>query len=201
MTSRSRVGFTLLEVIVALALTAVAVAIAASALRAATVARERVAEHAAHEGALLRFRSQLTEMLRHAPSAEIVNEPLLQVLTDDVGQQSLIFLSTGVREPFGTGAIWRVSLSQRGDSVLLDAVPLRATSRRADDTRVHTTVHSAGVMRAEVLERAGGLNGPQWRRDWPLTRARPAALALSFGANTEPLLVALDPLPVGGVPR
>lgn len=203
---RARRGFTLLEVIIALTLTAVAVTIAASALRAATTARKRVLAHERHDGQWMRFRAQLTDMLRHAPSAESVNEPLLQVTHDALGNATLTFLSTGVRAPFGTGPAWRVTVSAQSGALTLDAVPV---GRTADDaTRLHTVLSGAidsdttstrAAMRVQLLERAGGLSGAQWRENWPLERARPAAVALTFGdARTAPIQVALDPLPAGG---
>ena len=56
-------GFTLLEVILALTLTAVSVSIAGSALRTATVARDRVADHRDTLEREARMRSMLTDLL------------------------------------------------------------------------------------------------------------------------------------------
>jgi general secretion pathway protein J len=194
-----RRGFTLLEVLIALMLTAVAVTIAASALRAATTARERVLAHERRDGQWLRLRAQLTDMLRHAPSAESVDEPLLRVTHDAVGVASLTFLSNGVRPPFGAGATWRVSLTVMDSALVVDATPIGADG--TDVTRLHVVLDDVGTMRVQLLERAGGLSGAQWRDDWPLERALPAAVALSFGSDVAPLTVTLDPLPAGGVRR
>ena len=116
-------GFTLLELLMAIVLTAVAVAIAAGALRAASDARVRVATHREHLERETRLRSALSDMLRHAPSAESVLEPLLVTDADARGTTRLVFLSQGVRAPFGTGRIWRVELSVDQDSLVLAAWP------------------------------------------------------------------------------
>jgi prepilin-type N-terminal cleavage/methylation domain-containing protein len=196
---RRRTGFTLLEVLLALMLTAVAVTIAATAVRAATTARERVLAHEQRDGQWLRLRAQLTDMLRHAPIAESVDEPLLRVTHDTRDNASLTFLSTGVRPPFGTGPTWRVALTVVDSTLVLDATPIGAST--TDATRLRTVLDGVTVMQVQLLERAGGLSGAQWRTTWPLERARPASVALSFDASVAPLQVSLDPLPSGGVRR
>jgi prepilin-type N-terminal cleavage/methylation domain-containing protein len=63
----ARRGFTLLELLLAIMLTAVAVAIAGSALRTATTAGERVDAHRATQEHDARLRSTLTDMLGISP--------------------------------------------------------------------------------------------------------------------------------------
>ncbi|MBL0171420.1 MAG: prepilin-type N-terminal cleavage/methylation domain-containing protein [Gemmatimonadaceae bacterium] len=193
MRTRRRTGFTLLEVILALMLTAVSVTIAGSALRTATVARERIAEHRdtlEREG---RLRAMLTDMLRHAPSAESVDEPLLRVRRTPTGSTELVFLSQGVQAPFGTGRLWRVSLRVADAGVVLDAQPIGAAVER---TSLHATVGSLHALSVRLLEHGGGIGGAQWREDWPLVQSRPASIAIGFGDERAhpPLVVALDPL-------
>lgn len=186
-------GFTLLEVIMALLLTALSVTIAVSALRAATVASDGVQAHRDTLERRVRFSSQLTDMMRHAPPADAVDEPLLRVERAANGDGAVTFLSRGVRAPYGTGATWRVSLAMSDSGLVMDAVPIGAAT---DGTRLHTVLRDVHMFRVLFLERAGQLDGARWREDWPLSRSRPAMISFSFGegADAEPLVIALDPL-------
>lgn len=190
-------GFTLLELLMAIVLTAVAVAIAAGALRAASDARVRVATHREHLERETRLRSALSDMLRHAPSAESVLEPLLVTDADARGTTRLVFLSQGVRAPFGTGRIWRVELSVDQDSLVLAAWP-HVQDRRGMPTTptLRSAVSGISQLRVHFQERASRTDRAAWREDWPLTTTRPAAIRLSFGDDVAhpPLVVTLDPL-------
>lgn len=191
--TRRRPGFTLLELLIALVLTAVAVTIASLALRTAVTARDRVAEHRDTLERESRLRAMLTDMLRHAPSAASVDEPLLRVWRTPAGGVQLVFLSKGVRAPFGTGPTWRVTLTESGEGLALDATPI---SVDGDVTALHTLVPGIRALSVRLLEQAGGITSARWRDDWPLERARPAMIALGFGSDRTqpPLVVALDPL-------
>ena len=207
---RTRPGFTLLEVVIALLLTAIAVTIAASALRAATTARDRVVAHQQSAERDVRLRAQLTDMLRHAPAADAVDEPFLRVTRDASGAGTLVFLSTGVRAPYGTGATWRVAVTGSDSGVVLDATPIGVTS---DATRLRSELHDARDFAVQLLEHgsprtatvggaSGTVGGTRWRTDWPLERSRPAMIALRWttngGADTSLLVVPLDPLQTDG---
>ena len=188
----SRRGFTVLELLIALVLTAVAVTMAGSVLRTASFARERTAQHRERHERLAQVRALLTDMLRHAPVAESVNEPLMQLTTDADGVPRFVFLSNGVRAPFGTGTTWRVSVSVRDSILLLDAEPIgTAQGERA----VRAQVAGVSAMRVEFLEHGGALTRAQWRDSWPLPQSRPEAVALHLpSADSIPLVVSLDPL-------
>ncbi len=190
-------GFTLLEVMLAIVLTSIAVLIAGSALRTASDTSERVQ---AHRDALerdARARAMLTDMLRHAPRAEQVDEPLLTLARDRNGDAALTFLSQGVRAPFGTGSSWRVTLSSTQGHVLLEATPIGLASGSA---ALRSTLTDAEGLQVQFLQPASGTDAPTWRDDWPLTRTRPAMIALRFGHDgaAPPLVVALDPLVATG---
>ena len=189
--SRVRGGFTLLEVMLAIVLTAVAVATASLALRTATTARDRVAEHRQTLERVSRLRTMLTDMLRHAPSASAVDEPLLRVWRSPAGETQLVFLSKGVRAPFGTGPTWRVMLTQTASGLTLDATPIGVG---ADQAALHTVLPGVQDMSVQLLDLPGGLSDARWRSDWPLERSRPGTIAVSFGNSLPPLVVALDPL-------
>lgn len=193
-----RRGFTLLELMLAIVLTAVAVTIAGSALRTADIARDRVVSHRDQLEKENRLREMLTDMLRHAPTADMSNEALIRVTTAPDGASQLVFLSRGVRQPYGTGNVWRVMVSVRNGALLLDAEPIGAA---LGETTLHAEVAGIENMRAEFLEPATATNVASWRSDWPVERARPSVIALHFDddASRPPLVVSLDPLASTGI--
>jgi prepilin-type N-terminal cleavage/methylation domain-containing protein len=196
--ARTRRGFTLLEVLVAIALTAIVTAIAASALDAARRASDAVTRDRETAEADARVRALLTDMLRHAPTADAVDEPLLQLGPD----APLVFLSRGVVQPFGTGRTWRVTLHGDSSGVSLDAI---AIGRGLPLPALHAALPQYAGFAASVLEGSAS-SGRAWRTDWPLQRARPALLRIAFrgrgdGATpASPLVVALES-PLSGAAR
>jgi general secretion pathway protein J len=191
-----RSGFTLLELLIALVLTAVAVTIAGSALRTASIAGARVEEHRDTLEQDARLRATLTDMLRHAPASESVDEPLLQIAQDAAGRARLTFLSKGVRPPYGTGDIWRVTVFVSSAGLVLDALPVGAS---VDATALHSVHPGVTTLSVRVLEQVpaqtGSIVTAGWRSDWPLNTSRPAMIAFDFGQSANPpLVVALDPL-------
>lgn len=201
----TRAAFTLIEVITAITLTAIVLTIAGTALAAASDARATIERHQQTLDAESRWRARVTDMLRHAPPADQVNEPLLRITRSPEVGTTLVFLSRGVMQPFGTGPIWRVTLSGGPSGVSLDA---EAIGRGARATRLHTMLPHLTTLDVAVLEQNAG-GAPAWRLDWPVERTRPALLRLDLGAVASgsaqestranaravpPLLVNLAPL-------
>ncbi len=195
-----RGGFTLIEVITAIALTAIVTAIASAAVASASDARATTLRHQVTVDAESRFRVLLADMLRHAPAADAVDEPLLRISahSDPSGtsrDMQLVFLSQGVSQPFGTGRIWRVTVRSGAHGVELDA---EAIGRGDALIPLHAVLPHRRGMRVAVLEAA--TNGAvQWREDWPVERTRPALLKLTFEGDVgersaPPLIVDLSPL-------
>ena len=191
---RQREGFTLLEVIVAITVTGLALTTAGMALTAARNTAARIQTHEARTEADSRVRALLTDMLRHAPAAEQVDEPLL-VVERSGGTPVLRFLSNGVREPYGTGGTWRVEVALR-DSVL----EVRATpsGRARGASPLTATLSPVSGFEVRVLEHASALDSPTWRADWPIAQDRPRAIELTWQLPSNdaplPLRVVLAPL-------
>jgi len=187
-------GFTLVEVIVAITLTAIVLAIAAAALGAATSARARVEAHQHKLEAESRMRALLSDMLRHAPASDAVDEPMLRIERDGAGMPTLVFLSTGVREPFGTGAPWRVSVRRDSTTLVVDALPL---GRDATAAPLHMELSHVAEFDVRVLEGSRADERAQWRSDWPVVRTRPELVGMQIGSTSSssaPFVVALSPL-------
>ena len=203
----ARRAFTLLEVIIALAVTALVATLAASALHAGLDVRERVYAHRVTTEAEARATSWIATMLRHAPLANAVDEPLLRItqvaLRDASGQSAdeLTFLSQGVEAPLGTGEIWRVTLTTRNDGLHVRATPVNVASNRIP---LETVLPHVSVFVAEALDAHGGpANSAMWRRDWPVLRAMPTAVRLTFGvrdgSQREPIVFSVTPLSLAGL--
>ena len=173
---RPRRGFTLLEVIVAITVTGLALTTAGMALTAARSTAARIEAHEARTEAESRVRALLTDMLRHAPQAEQVDEPLLVV--DRSGTTPVLrFLSTGVREPYGTGGVWRVEVALRDSAVVVRATP---TGRDIDASPLTATLSPVTRFDVRVLEHATRLATANWRADWPIAQDRPRAIELTW---------------------
>ncbi len=192
--SSSRIGFTLLEVLLAVTLTAVAATVAGAALHTARQASTRVAEFRGRTQPTQQMHDALRDLLRHAPPAEQVDEPLF-ALRVGPDADTLVFLSRGVQQPFGTGAVWRVQLYTDSAGLTLRAEPVHGSpvqQQRLPSVEWH--VPAASDLNVALASFEG--SGLTWRRDWPLERARPAGLRLSWrAANGEPAehLVSLLP--------
>jgi len=173
---RTRAGFTLLEVIVAITVTGLALTTAGMALTAARSTAARIQTHEARTEAESRVRALLTDMLRHAPRAEQVDQPLL-VVDRAGGTPVLRFLSTGVREPYGTGGVWVVEVALQDSTLVVRATP---TGGDAGATPLTATLSPVEQFDVRVLEYATALASSAWRADWPIAQDRPRAIELSW---------------------
>ena len=185
----TRPGFTLLEVIVAITVTGLALTTAGMALTAARSTAARIQTHEARTEAESRVRALLTDMLRHAPRAEQVDQPLL--LVDRTGGTPVLrFLSTGVREPYGTGGVWLVEVALRDSALVVRATP---TGHDAGATPLTATLSPVEGFDVRVLEYTTALASPAWRADWPIAQDRPRAIELSWQRVSEPRRSAAPP--------
>jgi len=176
-------GFTLIEVVVAITLTAIVLAIAAAALDAARSAQRVVAQHQLSLETQSRLEAMLGDWLRHAPASDAVDEPMLRIDRSVPGSPVLEFVSTGVREPMGTGGAWHVRVAQTDSGVTLDAT---AIGRNHNATPLRTTVASIEGFDIRVLEPSRPGERAQWRDDWPVLRARPALVEFVFRDRRSP---------------
>lgn len=200
MSARERRGFTLLEVMVALTLTALAAGIAGSALSAAHSTSAAVARHRDGAEAELQWRALVSDLLRHAPPAGVTSdmrdEPRLVIATD-AGSPTLQFLSRGLGTSRGTGATWRVMIAASADTLLVSATPIGRAGSTGTAAPLFARIGAVRDLRIEVLEPARVGEVARWRTDWPLRQARPRAVRISWTSDTgtvTPLVVALDPL-------
>ncbi|MCU0635984.1 MAG: prepilin-type N-terminal cleavage/methylation domain-containing protein [Gemmatimonadaceae bacterium] len=192
--SRTRCGFTLLEVLVALVVGSVVLLVGYTALTSGLDTRDRLLRHRDRAEREARTTALLRDLLRHVVDAELIDDAplaLRRMTIAGADADSLIVVSRGVDAPQGAGRLWRVTLTADAKGVLVRAVPLL----RADEppTRLPPLLesrleHLRGV-RVQVLETPGAA----WRDDWPQPVALPVAVAIRFIASdssaTGPALV------------
>lgn len=194
---RNRQGFTLMEVMIALTITALVATLAAAALHAGMDVRERVQEHRVTIDAEARAASWLSVMLRHPPAASAVDEAMFTITRANDGNASATFLSQGVETPAGTGTIWRVSLSVGVDGLHIRAVPTGSARARVP---LETVLPQVTQLDVEALETVGvtagtGAGATAWRADWPVLRSMPGAVRIRMG-DRMPVVFSVSPLAV-----
>jgi general secretion pathway protein J len=175
-----RRGFTLLEVLVALVVTAVVVSLAFGAARAGLDVRERLdGFRREHDGAAA-LRDVLHDALRHAEAGADDGDT-----TFALGRE-LRVVTRGVRPPLGAGGRWAVSLSAERQGLVLRAAPTAGTA--GAPFRVVAPAVAAAEVR--VLARAGDA----WLDAWDRPSSPPAAVSVRFvdaaGRDALPALVA-----------
>lgn len=191
---RRRHGFTVLELLVALTLTAVALTLTGTALSAARSTEAAIDRSRSSTLPSAQARELLTDLLRHLPRPDEVDGPLLTLVSGD-RTPALTFLSRGLDAPLGTGPIWSIRLSQRGDSVVIEAAPLRAG---ADVVPRRLLIPHAAALEIDALVALPG-GEVERRPDWSSPVQRPTALGIRWGHGADrvtgtALLVSLDPL-------
>lgn len=190
---RTRAGFTLMEVTIALTITAVVATLAASALHAGMDVRDRVQEHRLTLDAESRASTWIATMLRHPPNASAVDEAMFSIVRRADGNASATFLSQGVETPSGTGTIWRVTLSVESDGLHLLAVPATGSRARIPLETVLPHIKRLDVEALETVGVVAGTGNTHWRADWPVLRSMPSAVRMTLG-NAMPIVFPVAPL-------
>jgi prepilin-type N-terminal cleavage/methylation domain-containing protein len=186
-----RRGFTLMEVMTAITVTALVAALAAAALRAGIDVRERVQRHRVTVDTEARATRWIANMLRHPPIASAVSEPIFSITRAADGREVATFLSQGVNALAGTGPIWRVTLR-----VLNDGLHIHAETVGSSDASVPMESVLPHITQLTVE----ALDAGTWRNDWPVLRTMPAAVRLTLGLRDgsvrEPAVFSVAPLAV-----
>ncbi len=179
--TRARRGFTLLEVLVALVVTAMVVTLSYGAAQAGFDTEARLAERRAAADALTAWRALLGDAIRHVERG-VADDDAVFVLAGD----TLRLQTRGVVPPHGTGERWLVTLAPTAEGVRLTASPVAGASGDV----VSVLVREARGAHVRVLPYAGGA----WTDAWPRASAVPAAVSVQLldaaGGALAPALVA-----------
>jgi prepilin-type N-terminal cleavage/methylation domain-containing protein len=173
---RRRRGFTLLELIVSIAVSGIIALLVYGSASAGFDTRDALARYRATGEAELRVRAMLADALRHASDEADPGTPAFDLVdaTDPRGLplDQLTFLTRGVVPPLGGSARWFMTLTPTARGLLVRAAPIEPPG--------------AGTISA-MLEQVRGLDVQvaslsevSWSAAWPSSGRLPAAVQLLF---------------------
>jgi type II secretion system protein J len=169
---RTRRGFTLFEVTIALVLSSVVVLLAYATLRAGTDVQERITRAREADATMVAMRAMLSDALRHAVVGDGTTERTMRSLRDARGETtSLSFTTRGILPPLGASDDWRVTLRRDGSGVLF-----AATSLDAPRAPLRITLGAVRALAVRFLPREDA----EWRDDWSDSTRLPAAVEVRF---------------------
>jgi prepilin-type N-terminal cleavage/methylation domain-containing protein len=184
-----RRAFTLVEVIVAITIAGIIALAARAALVAGMDTEERLQLHTTTSEGDARFRSLLTDALRHmtdSPVPGLAPFAVRDTVVDGRPGQTAEFYSRGLGFPAGTGAILRIIVA--------------ASSGGLTITALHT---DGGVVLRGVAPSLAAMNvraktpAGLWLEVWPQTLQVPVAVTLAFATqSTDASSGAIPPLVV-----
>ena len=193
-----RCGFTLLELIVTLAVAGIIALLVYGSAQAGFDTRERLDRHRATTEAELRARTLLADALRHA-SDDGDRGVEAFALIDGVTSRGtpadrLVFLSRGITPPMGASALWRVEVSITSNGLRIDAV--RATNEQSGPqlATLPSAAPAAPTVSTLIPEiraldvRVMSLADEAWLASWRSSSQTPAAVRMDFfDAQSAPI--------------
>jgi len=190
---KSRRGFTLLDVMIALLIGSVVVLLGYGTLGAGLDIEARVSAARDVDAATTAFRATLTDALRHAVSGDGSATGGVSTTTNGTGETTrLSFMSRGVTQPLGGSEIWQVDLGSDSTGVTLDARPADLAQ-----SVLHLSARGPRAFAVRFLPR----DDAAWRDGWNDPTRLPAAVEVRFldaaGRDVSAALVART-APVSG---
>lgn len=186
---RNRRAFTLLELIVSIAVGGIIALLAYGSASAGFDTRDVLARYRATSEAALRARSLLADALRHASDEADAGAAAFQLLdasdTRGLPTDQLTFLTRGIAPPLGASALWFVTIAPSARGLLIRATPAFSTG----DAPISAVLDGVRGLDVQVMS----LADRSWTTAWPSTNQLPAAVQLTFydasGAFAGPPLV------------
>lgn len=179
---RTRGGFTLVEVMVAVVITALVVAATAAAMETSLDVRQRMHAKRDELRARMAWRAMITTALRNVRPAAGPDDTTFLLLDgtspDGMPSDRLVFFTAGTFPPLTPGVDWIVSLGASEDGLHLTASPPGILSA---PVRMRSPSPIAGLQ-VYVLGQRGGV----WRTEWLDPLARPAAVRIEFWTRSGP---------------
>ena len=173
---RNRPAFTLLELIVSIAVAGIIALLAYGSASAGFDTRDALARYQATSEAELRARTLLADALRHATddadSARAAFEIEDAVDQRGLASDRLTFLTRGIVPPLGASARWIVTLSAGARGLDIIAIPTEAAAGSPIIARL-ANVRGLDVQAMSLAER-------RWNSSWVSTAQVPAAVRLTF---------------------
>lgn len=179
---RNRRAFTLLELIVSIAVAGIVALLAYGSASAGFDTRDALARHRATTEAELRSRALLGDALRHASDEGGATGALGSTfqLIDAVEPSGLpadrlSFFTRGVVPPLGASGLWSMTVVPTATGVGIVAEPVDGGAA------LHAVFSGARGLNVEVMPIADR----NWTTAWPATNQLPAAVRLTFYDSTR----------------
>lgn len=188
---KRRLGFTLLEISIALVITALVVSLAYAASQAGIDTEARLEGHRSGGESMTSARVLLGDALRHAVPGYRGGPPAFEIVrrTSQSGD-SLVFVTRGIVPPLGTSALWRATLFVTDGALRFEASPQDSESQAPG-----VTAAVNGVSAMSVFTLGRGLDA-NWNDQWPDPSVAPQAVKIhlsnpssSFAGDLEPIIV------------
>lgn len=173
---RARRGFTLLELIVSIAVSGIIALLVYGSASAGFDTRDALARYRATNEAELRVRAMLADALRHASDEADAGTLAFDLVdaTDPRGLplDQLTFLTRGVLPPLGSSARWSMTLTPTARGLLVRAVPVESSGAGS----ISAVLEQVRGLDVQVASLADG----SWSAAWPSSGQLPAAAQLTF---------------------
>ena len=177
---RDRRAFTLLELIVSIAVAGVVALLVYGSASAGFDTRDALDRYRAGTEAEMRARLLISDALRHASDEVDAGSVAFELIdaTDTRGlpADQVTFITRGVAPPLGASARWTVTLAPTPAGVLLRAAPI-ADAASATQSAAMSSVLTA--IRGVDIEVAS-LGVQAWSRSWPSTNQLPGAVRVTL---------------------
>jgi len=192
-----RSGFTLMEVLVSILLTAVVSLLVYGAVQAARDVDSRLGEEHRSLQSALAMRLVLQSVLRGAQPVWLAPDTVLVLenRTSSRGEPAdrLRLITSGEIPPLTPGADWLVSLEATPNGLHLTGAPLGVR------TPPHPLATLPGITGLRVRVRDSE-SGPEWLEQWSFPAVLPQAVELTYWTDSGPVGVPLSvTLPLGKV--
>lgn len=173
---KSRRAFTLLELIVSIAVAGIIALLVYASASAGFDTRDALARHRSTNEAELRVRAMVADALRHASDEADAGTAAFDLVdaTDPRGLplDQLTFLTRGVLPPLGGSPRWSMTLAPTARGLLVRTTPVENAGGGAV-TALLDQVRGLDVQVMSLLDRS-------WRSAWPSSGQLPAAVQLTL---------------------
>ncbi|HUQ83231.1 MAG TPA: prepilin-type N-terminal cleavage/methylation domain-containing protein [Gemmatimonadaceae bacterium] len=186
---KARSGFTLLELIVSIAVTGIIALLVYGSANAGFDTRDALARHREGAESELRARAFLVDALRHASEDANPGDAAFELrdAADSRGlpADQLTFLSRGVIPPLGASALWVVTVAPSPAGLMISAGPAPAApTDSAGVTSVVGVIAGARGVDVDVMS----LADRRWTNAWPSNGQLPAAArVILYDATGRPM--------------
>ena len=173
----NRRGFTLLELIVSIAIAGVIALLVYGSANAGLDTRDALDRYRAGAEAELRARLMLADALRHATD-EVDDRSAFELVdaTDSQGAPAdqLTFVTRGIVPPLGASPLWSVTVASTPAGLLVRASPVPDASRDSHSAAISTVLRDVRGVDVHVASLADA----SWTTTWPSAAQLPSAVRL-----------------------